>query len=79
MRAHHDAIDLPFPRIGKDLVGRQPRSNHHFAAEPGGPGPFGQGFEMLHFGTRGGRIVVIADPRGLGGRDHQRVIGMEER
>ena len=78
MSSHDDPIDCSFACIRKDLVGGQSRPDHDLAAQPQRPGAFGQGLEMIHFGTRGGSVVVVADSRCLRGRNHQRVISMKE-
>src|SRR5579871_2437613 len=75
MSTHDHAVNFSFLDIGEDLVGGQAGPYDDFTAEPGGTGELGQGFKMLHFGARGGGVVVVADTRRLRSRNHKRVIG----
>ena len=65
VRAHHDAVDFTLLSKSQDLVRSQTGAHHHLAAEASGPGAIGQGFKVLHLGTRGGGVVVVANARGL--------------
>ena len=78
MGAHHDAVDLSLAQKARIWSAANPGRTTTSQRKSRVPGAFGQGFKMMHFGARGGGVVVIADARGLRRGHHQRVIGMKQ-